>query len=125
MMRWPHLGRRTIAWAAVSLVLTMPVLVSRPESLWAAGAPLREDVRAEAVHGGYRLIDLGELRGRLEREPGRILLVDTRQDWEYRTGHMPNSVNFSFEPTLWARLKNRWALAKALGPDKSRPIVFY
>ena len=90
-----------------------------------AGAPPMEDVRAEAVRGGYRLIDLGELRGRLEREPGRILLVDTRQDWEYRTGHIPNSVNFSFEPTVWSRLKNHWALAKALGADKTRPIVFY
>ena len=45
-----------------------------------------ENVRAEAVRGGYRLIDLGELRGRLEREPGRTVLVDTWQDWEYRTG---------------------------------------
>ena len=86
---------------------------------------MMEDVRAEAVRGGYKLLDLGELRGRLEREPGRILLVDTRQDWEYRTGHIPNSVNFSFEPTGWSRLKNRWALAEALGANKSRPIVFY
>ena len=91
----------------------------------AAGAPTMEDVRAEASRGGYRLIDLGELRGRLEREPGRVLLVDTRQDWEFRTGHIPNSINFSFEPTRWSRLKNRWALKAALGADTSRPLVFY
>jgi rhodanese-related sulfurtransferase len=84
-----------------------------------------ENVRAEAVRGGYRLINLEELRGRLEREPGRILLVDTRQDWEYRTGHIPNAINFSFEPTWWSRLKNRWALKAALGADKSRPLVFF
>ena len=84
-----------------------------------------DDVRAEAVRGGYRLIDLGELRERLEREPGRILLVDTRQDWEHRTGHIPDSINFSFEPTRWSRLKNRWALKEALGADTSRPLVFY
>jgi 3-mercaptopyruvate sulfurtransferase SseA len=84
-----------------------------------------DDVRAEAVRGGYRLVDFGELRDRLEREPGRILFVDTRQDWEHRTGHIPDSINFSFEPTLWSRLKNRRALKAALGADTSRPLVFY
>jgi hypothetical protein len=125
MTRWRGLAPRRITWTALSIALAIPVLFLRPGALLAAGAPMMEDVRAEAVHGGYRLIDLGELRGRLEREPGRILLVDTRQDWEYRTGHIPNSINFSFEPTRWSRLKNRWALAKALGADTSRPIVFY
>ncbi|HEY5999551.1 MAG TPA: rhodanese-like domain-containing protein [bacterium] len=84
-----------------------------------------EDVRAEAARGGYRLIDLAETRGLLERAAGRVLLVDTRQDWEYRTGHIPGAVNFPFEPTAWSRLKNRWALARALGADKERPLVFY
>jgi len=125
MARWRNLARRKITWTALSIVLAIPVLFWRPTALSAAGAPSMEDVRAEAVRGGYRLIDLGELSGRLEREPGRILLVDTRQDWEYRTGHIPDSINFSFEPTRWSRLKNRWALAKALGADKTRPLVFY
>jgi 3-mercaptopyruvate sulfurtransferase SseA len=104
----------------------LPLLTALPSGLAVAGvAPTMEDVRAEAVRGGYRLIDLGELRGRLEREPGRILLIDTRQDWEYRTGHIPDSINFSFEPTRWSRLKNRWGLGKSLGADKTRPLVFY
>jgi len=125
MIRWRHLGRRTIAGTTCFIALTVPLLVVKPGALVAAGAPTMEDVRAEASRGGYRLIDLGELRGRLEREPGRVLLVDTRQDWEFRTGHIPNSINFSFEPTRWSRLKNRWALKAALGADKSRPLVFY
>lgn len=108
------------AAALLSLILTVPAPVSSDE-----GAPARENVRAEAHRGGYRLIDLDELRARLDREPGRILLVDTRQDWEHRTGHIPGSINFSFEPTLWSRLKNRRALKEALGADKSRPLVFY
>ena len=125
-MNWRHvLGRITITGAILFAVLLIPALFLSQEALSSPGAPVMEDVRAEAVRGGYRLIDLGELRGRLEREPGRILLVDTRQDWEYRTGHIPNSVNFSFEPTAWSRLKNRWALANALGADKTRPSVFY
>ncbi len=125
-MSWQHIpGRIKIAGAALSIALLVPLLFGTHEVLWAAGAPSSEDVRAEAVRGGYRLIDLEELRGRLEREPERLLLVDTRQDWEYRTGHIPNSVNFSFEPTRWSRLKNRWALAKVLGAEKTRPVVFY
>ena len=125
MTRRRKLARSRITWTALAVALAIPVLLWRPAGLSAAGAPMMEDVRAEAARGGYRLIDLGELRGRLEREPGRIFLVDTRQDWEYRTGHIPGSINFSFEPTRWSRLKNRWALAKALGADKSRPVVFY
>lgn len=94
-------------------------------AIGAAGAPTIDDVRAEAAGGGYHLINLEELRGRLDREPGRVLLVDTRQDWEHRTGHIPGSINFSFEPTRWSRLRNRWALKEALGADKARPLVFY
>ena len=125
-MNWRHnLGRLKITGTVLFVAFLIPALFRTQEARCAASAPTLEDVRAEAVRGGYRLIDLGELRGRLERESGRILLVDTRQDWEYRTGHIPNSINFSFEPTLWSRLKNRWALAEALGADTSRPIVFY
>jgi len=119
------IGRRATRWTALWITLLLPTVLLPRTAFASPGAPLMEDVRAEAVRGGYRLIDLGELRERLEREPGRILLIDTRQDWEYRTGHIPNSINFSFEPTGWSRLKNRWALAKALGADTSRPIVFY
>ena len=125
MTPWRNLGRRMIIWTALSIALAIPALFWVPDALSAAGAPTMEDVRAEAVRGGYRLIDFGELRGRLEQEPGRVLLVDTRQDWEHRTGHIPDSINFSFEPTRWSRLKNRWALKAALGADKSRPLVFY
>ena len=54
-----------------------------------------------------------------------MLLVDTRQDWEYRTGHIPGSVNFSMEPTAWARWRSQGPMARFLGPDLDRPIVFY
>ena len=125
MSRRDFRGRRSIRWTAFFLVLFVPVLFLAHEALATAGAPTMEDVHAEAVRGGYRLVDFVELRDRLEREPGRLLFVDTRQDWEYRTGHIPGSINFSFEPTRWSRLKNRWALREALGADRSRPLVFY
>lgn len=125
-MNWRHLpGRVKITAVVLSIALLTPALLRVQEALSAGGAPTMEDVRAEAARGGYRLIDFGELSERLEQEPGRILFVDTRQDWEYRTGHIPNSINFSFEPTRWSRLKNRWAMKAALGADKSRPLVFY
>jgi len=109
----------------LSFALLISALFQAHETHASVGAPTMDDVRAEAVRGGYRLIDFGELRDRLEREPGRILFVDTRQDWEHRTGHIPDSINFSFEPTLWSRLKNRRALKAALGADTSRTLVFY
>jgi len=123
MSRYRQAMRRRSAWTAVWLALALPLLAGARDAR--AAAPSMDGVRAEAVRGGYRLIDLEQLRGRLEREPGRLLLVDTRQDWEHRTGHIPDSINFSFEPTWWSRLKNRRALAAALGGDTSRPIVFY
>lgn len=125
-MGWRHVpGRRQITGAVLAIALLIPVLIRTPEAQTSAGEPTLAAVSAEAARGGYRLIDLGELRGRLEREPGRLLLVDTRQDWEHRTGHIPDSINFSFEPTWWSRLKNRWALREALGADTTRPLVFY
>ena len=125
MSLYRRLGRSIARWAALLLALLSPALLPPHLAGASDGAPTAANVRAEAGRGGYLLIDFEQLRGRLEHEPGRILLVDTRQDWEFRTGHIPNSINFSFEPTRWSRLTNRWALAKALGEDTSRPIVFY
>jgi rhodanese-related sulfurtransferase len=51
--------------------------------------------------------------------------VDTRQEWEYRTGHIDGAVNFPMEPTGWARWRNRGPMETFLGPDKERGIVFY
>lgn len=79
MRLWNIIGRRTTTWMLVLIATLTPTLFLPHEALPATGAPTMEDVRAEAVRGGYRLIDFEELRGRMEREPGRILLVDTRQ----------------------------------------------
>lgn len=124
MQRHPAAGRILVT-AGLAAFLAWPILTAPTPALAETGAPSMKDVRAEASRGGYRLIDLGELRERLDREPGRLLLVDTRQDWEFRTGRIPGSINYSFEPTRWSRLKNRFTLGRALGADKSRPLVFY
>ena len=46
-------------------------------------------------------------------------LVDTRQDWEYRTGHIHGAIHFPMEPTWWSRWRKADALKDLLGPDRS------
>ncbi|MDF1594078.1 MAG: rhodanese-like domain-containing protein [Desulfobacterales bacterium] len=88
-------------------------------------AATMEDVLNEAKAGGYRLISTDELWARYKDRFRTLLLVDTRQEWEYRTGHISGAVNFPMEPTGWSRWRSRGALKKFLGPDKTRFIVFY
>ena len=67
-----------------------------------------EDVVSESKAGGYQL-----------------LIVDTRQEWEFRTGHIKHAVNFPMEPTWLSRWQKKAALEKFLGPNKDLNIVFY
>ena len=84
-----------------------------------------EDVVAEAAAGGYRLISTDELRERYQSKPDTILLVDTRQEWEYRSGYIKGAVNFPMEPTWLSRWRKKGDLEQLLGSDKDRFIVFY
>jgi len=115
-------GLTILALAAAALTLGVLWYLHRPiivkEATW-------EDVKAEAKSGGYRLITTEELAQRYRQDAGNLLLVDTRQNWEYRTGHMKGAVNFPMEPTAWGRWRSQGALAKFLGSDKDRPIFFY
>jgi rhodanese-related sulfurtransferase len=106
------------------VILTLGVLwyVNRP---LISKEPTWEEVQAEGRQGGYRLISTAELAALYRQDPQKVLLVDTRQEWEYRTGHIPGSMNFSMEPTRWARWRSQGPLAQMLGPDRERPIVFY
>jgi len=107
-----------LALAGTSLYLTRPQEVQPRQAT-------REEVQAEARRGGYRLITTEELAALYRQEPGKLLLVDTRQDWEYRSGHIQGAVNFPLEPTWWGRLRARGPLGKLLGPDQDRATVFY
>jgi len=106
-----------IAIAAVALWFTN-LSVTPKEATW-------EDVRKEARQGGYHLIDTEELWKRYSKNEAGLLLVDTRQEWEYRTGHIKDAVNFPMEPTGWARWRKSGELKAFLGADKDRTIVFY
>jgi 3-mercaptopyruvate sulfurtransferase SseA len=87
--------------------------------------PTWEDVVAEATEGGYRLINTDELGERYDKDAQSILLVDTRQDWEFAMGHIKGAINFPMEPTAWSRWWKKGDLAAALAPDRDRFIVFY
>jgi rhodanese-related sulfurtransferase len=85
----------------------------------------RDDVRAEAKKGSYRIITTQDLASAYIKRPNEFFLVDTRQEWEYRTGHIKGAINFPMEPTWWSRWRKADALKGVLGPDKERKVVFY
>ena len=84
-----------------------------------------DDVRAEAAKGGYRLISTDKLWQQYKSNPEGLFLIDTRQEWEYRSGHIQGAINFPMEPTWLSRWRKKGELETVLGPDKNRLIVFY
>ena len=117
-------GVRKTLLAFVAIAITAGALwftngsVTPKEATW-------EDVQAEAKLGGYHIIDTNELWQRYQADPENLLLIDTRQEWEYRTGHIKGALNFPMEPTWLSRWQKRGELKKFLGRDKNRFIVFY
>jgi hypothetical protein len=82
-------------------------------------------VKLDAEKGGYRLINIDELWSLYQKNDPNLLLVDTRQKWEYRSGYIKDAVLFSMEPTWLARMTRRGALEQLRGPDKKKVFVFY
>jgi predicted sulfurtransferase len=115
---------KTTIIAILAVVLTVGALwltnraVTPKQATW-------EDVLAEGGRGNYQIITTDELAKRYQEDADSLLLIDTRQEWEFRTGHLQNAVNFPMEPTAWARWRKAQALEKILGPEKDRTIVFY
>jgi hypothetical protein len=114
-----------------TIVLALAAVMITASALWLTSRAVTprtatwDDVLAEAEKGGYRIITTEELSHQYKRDSSRMLLVDTRQDWEFRTGHIRGSLNFSMEPTWWARWRKAGHLESVLGPDKDRFMVFY
>jgi predicted sulfurtransferase len=117
-------GASKAFFALVAAAITMGILwygnrvVPPKEATW-------DDVKTEAIQAGYQLITTDKLFRQYTARPESLLLVDTRQEWEYRTGHIKGALNFPLEPTWLSRWRNKDALEKFLGPDKNRFIVFY
>lgn len=117
-------GVRKALFAFIAIAITViglwftNVSVTPKEATW-------EDVQNEAKQGGYQIINTEELWKRYSKNPSSLLLVDARQEWEYRTGHIKGAENFPMEPTWWSRWNKAGDLKAFLGADKNRTIVFY
>lgn len=108
----------SIGMALGYLIFTRPNMNPK-ETTW-------EEVLIDGQKGGYQIITTEQLQQLyLNNQLQKVLLVDTRQDWEYRAGHIKGAINFPIEPTWWERWRKAGALKTLLGPDKDRPIVFY
>jgi hypothetical protein len=119
MKKWISLFPALVAMAlTVAFVWYMQSPATPKQATW-------DDVLAEAKAGGYQIISTEELAEKYRTAPAGVLMVDTRQEWEYRTGHIENAGNFSMEPTWWARWSKADELEEFLGPDRDRLLVFY
>jgi predicted sulfurtransferase len=84
---------RKALFALVAVAITIGFLwqtnrvVTPKEATW-------DDVMTDARQGGYRIIGTYELWARYEKEPDKMLLVDARQEWEYRIGRMKGALRF-------------------------------
>jgi 3-mercaptopyruvate sulfurtransferase SseA len=117
-------GTKKALLSLIAIAATMGALwyanrsVPPQEATW-------DNVVAEAKMGGYKLINTDELWDRFQKNPDSLLVVDTRQEWEYRTGHIKGAVNFPMEPTWLSRWQRKGALETLIGPVKDRSIIFY
>jgi hypothetical protein len=115
---------KSILMAITAMAMVIAVLwftdqaVTPQEATW-------QDILTEAKQGGYQIIKTRDLWAQVQKDSTSILLVDTRQEWEYRTGHLKGALNFPMEPTWYSRWRKQKPLEAFLGPDKNRFIVFY
>jgi len=117
-----HKSSLSIALAAVLITVLFVWYGQRPitpqQATW-------DDVIAEAQAGGYRIITTAALAEKYNKDPSALMLIDTRQEWEYRTSHIAGALLFPMEPTGWARWRKAAELRELLGEDKQRTLVFY
>jgi len=128
------IGQHRTQRTAAALVAIVAVLVT-VGSIWypsrggGPGGPMQDptwdELLAEAKAGGYGLVTTEELAGHLQKDPRHLLIIDTRQEWEFRTRHIKGAVLFPVETGKWWWFRNKSSLARLLGPDKDRTVVFY
>jgi hypothetical protein len=111
-----------MAVTAVAIAIVATWVTNRPAP---PARPSMAQVEAEAQSGGYQLIDVHELFKRYETKPDDTLLIDTRQEWEYRRGYIEGALHFPIESTWWAMWKKKKSLEALLGADRNKTLVFY
>ncbi|RJP76644.1 MAG: rhodanese-like domain-containing protein [Desulfobacteraceae bacterium] len=114
-----------------SFLLALTSVMITILSVWYIQRPIEpkqttwEDVIVEAEAGGYKIITTEELADRYRKDASNLMLIDTRQEWEYRTGHIEGALNFSMKPTWWERRQKASQLKDFLGPNPERVLIFY
>ena len=116
--------RKLVRISAIIIILAVGVFFSH-QSIAQPQVASNAAVQAEAQRGGYQLINMDELWQLYQQVDNNLLLVDTRQEWEYYAGYIKGAAFFSMEPTWLARMTQRGALEQFLGPDKTKTLVFY
>ena len=116
--------------ARKSFFLLLSLFVFTAQQSQAATATQEQalaEVREEARRGNYQLIRPGAIREQFLKEPESLLLVDTRQEWEYQREHIKRAINLPVKPTWWTQysLWVRANMKKLIGPDLKRRVVFY
>ena len=85
-----------------------------------------QQVENEAERDGYSLVTPDDLK-KLYASEESFLVVDAREDYEYKEGHLPKAVNFEID--LGDRIKpkpeKQSSFLKLLGNDKNRKIIIY
>jgi predicted sulfurtransferase len=108
-----------------AIILLVAGIVFSGQTIAQVQTPSFDTVKSEAERGGYKLISMQELWQLYQQADDNLLLVDTRQEWEYHAGYIKTALNFSMNPTWMARMIRRGALEQILGKDKSKILVFY
>ncbi len=116
--------KHRIILALLAVIITVGFLWSGNQTAIPKDATW-DDVVVESESGGYQLIRTDELWERYQSRPDGLMLVDTRQEWEYRSGHIKGAISFPMEPTWLSRWRKKGELEQLLGDDKDRFIVFY
>ena len=79
-----------------------------------------------AEQDNYLLADTPIL-DRLKAAEPDLLIVDTRSDYEFASGHIPDAVNLEFDLGDQGDLseEKKQAFLALLGPETDRPVVIY
>lgn len=79
-------------------------------------ALLLASIAACAQNSNFTDLTAEEVKKRLD-QPGKVLIVDTRPEKEYRQAHIPNAINIP--SSQFKSIRN------LLPQDKVMPIIFY
>ncbi len=117
--------KRISVFLVLMAVLTAVVLVRHANRHAAPSQVAWKDMVIEAEAGGYNLLSTEKLADHYRQDASGLLLVDTRQPWEYLNGHISGALNFPMKPTWWARWRKAGEMKAFLGSNKDRKLVFY